>query len=665
MYSLIVRDYSIADIEAFSALSIRRGSTIASLAKASSDNLRIVTGAWLLFLPKAADEAAVRASAERFLAGPGAWMNETPEGLVAAALESGLLEKTFEGFANGLAPRPNVTAARLTDELETAAAILAARRARTREALQAKNRAVNSGEPPVDDEADRRFMTEALAEARAAAQAGEVPVGAVIVVQPGEKVPIDGTVVEGTSTLDTAALTGESLPRDIQPGEEIISGCINLTGLLKVRTTKEFGESTVSKILDLVENASSRKSKSEDFISRFARIYTPAVCYAALALAILPPLVLTLGLGQSPAWETWIYRALTFLVASCPCALVISIPLSFFGGIGGASKQGILVKGGNYLEALAQAGIVVFDKTGTLTKGSFEVTAVHPQQVSEQELLELAALAERFSDHPISRSIQAACQSAPDPNRVTDAKEIAGHGVRAVVDGKTVLAGNQKLMDQFHISFEDTCHHVGTIIHVAVDGVYMGHIVISDQVKEGAEEALRDLKAAGVRKTVMLTGDNERTARAIGAQAGVDQVIAGVLPDGKESVIRSLKEKGKVAMVGDGINDAPVLMRSDVGIAMGGIGSDSAIEAADVVLMDDDPMKIAKAIKISRKCIGIVYQNIIFALAIKAACLLLGALGIANMWAAIFADVGVMVLAVLNATRALYTKDLVKKDKLD
>ena len=414
----------------------------------------------------------------------------------------------------------------------------------------------------------------------------EVSVGDVIVVKAGERVPLDGTVLEGASSLDTAALTGESLPRDVQAGDEVISGCVNLTGVLHVRVNKPFGESTVAKILDLVENSSSKKAKAENFITRFARYYTPAVVFAALALAALPPL-----LGMGP-WLMWVQRALNFLVVSCPCALVISIPLSFFGGIGGASKQGILVKGGNYLEALAQAGIVVFDKTGTLTKGTFEVTAVHPQQVSEGELLELAALAERFSDHPISRSIQAACQPAPDPNRVTDAKEIAGHGVQAVVDGKTVLAGNQKLMDQFRISFEDTCRHVGTIIHVAVDGVYMGHIVISDQVKEGAERALRALKAAGVRKTVMLTGDSQAVGRAVAGQLGLDEVHAELLPGDKvDQVERLLQSKGpkeQLVFVGDGINDAPVLSRADIGVAMGAMGSDAAIEAADIVLMDDD-----------------------------------------------------------------------------
>ena len=482
----------------------------------------------------------------------------------------------------------------------------------------------------------------------------EVSVGDVIVVKAGERVPLDGTVLEGTSSLDTAALTGESLPRDVQAGDEVVSGCVNLTGVLHVKVNKPFGESTVAKILDLVENSSSKKAKAENFITKFARYYTPAVVFAALVLAALPPL---LGLGP---WLMWVQRALNFLVVSCPCALVISIPLSFFGGIGGASKQGILVKGGNYLEALAQAGIVVFDKTGTLTKGTFEVTAVHPQQVSEGELLELAALAERFSDHPISRSIQAACQSAPDPNRVTDAKEIAGHGVRAVVDGKTVLAGNQKLMDQFHIPFEDTCHHVGTIIHVAVDGVYMGHIVISDQVKEGAKETLRDLKAAGVRKTVMLTGDSQAVGQAVARQLGLDEVHAELLPGDKvDQVERLLQSKGpkeQLVFVGDGINDAPVLSRADIGVAMGAMGSDAAIEAADIVLMDDDLKKLPVAVRIARKTLRIVRENIVFALAVKFLVLILSAVGVANMWWAVFADVGVSVIAILNSMRMLNAK---------
>ena len=482
----------------------------------------------------------------------------------------------------------------------------------------------------------------------------EVSVGDVIVVKAGERVPLDGTVLEGTSSLDTAALTGESLPRDVQAGDEVVSGCVNLTGVLHVKVNKPFGESTVAKILDLVENSSSKKAKAENFITKFARYYTPAVVFAALALAALPPL-----LGMGP-WLMWVQRALNFLVVSCPCALVISIPLSFFGGIGGASKQGILVKGGNYLEALAQAGIVVFDKTGTLTKGTFEVTAVHPQQVGEGELLELAALAERFSDHPISRSIQAACQSAPDPNRVTDAKEIAGHGVRAVVDGKTVLAGNQKLMDQFHIPFEDACHHVGTIIHVAVDGVYMGHIVISDQVKEGAKETLRDLKAAGMRKTVMLTGDSQAVGQAVAQQLGLDEVHAELLPGDKvDQVERLLQSKGpkeQLVFVGDGINDAPVLSRADIGVAMGAMGSDAAIEAADIVLMDDDLKKLPVAVRIARKTLRIVRENIVFALAVKFLVLILSAVGVANMWWAVFADVGVSVIAILNSMRMLNAK---------
>ena len=482
----------------------------------------------------------------------------------------------------------------------------------------------------------------------------EVSVGDVIVVKAGERVPLDGTVLEGTSSLDTAALTGESLPRDVQAGDEVVSGCVNLTGVLHVKVNKPFGESTVAKILDLVENSSSKKAKAENFITKFARYYTPAVVFAALALAALPPL-----LGMGP-WLMWVQRALNFLVVSCPCALVISIPLSFFGGIGGASKQGILVKGGNYLEALAQAGIVVFDKTGTLTKGTFEVTAVHPQQVGEGELLELAALAERFSDHPISRSIQAACQSAPDPNRVTDAKEIAGHGVQAVVDGKTVLAGNQKLMDQFHIPFEDACHHVGTIIHVAVDGVYMGHIVISDQVKDGAEEALRDLKAAGVRKTVMLTGDSQAVGQAVARQLGLDEVHAELLPGDKvdqvEGLLQNKGPKEQLVFVGDGINDAPVLSRADIGVAMGAMGSDAAIEAADIVLMDDDLKKLPVAVRIARKTLRIVRENIVFALAVKFLVLILSAVGVANMWWAVFADVGVSVIAILNSMRMLNAK---------
>ena len=489
----------------------------------------------------------------------------------------------------------------------------------------------------------------------------EVAIGTVIVVQPGEKVPIDGTVVEGASTLNTAALTGESLPREVRAGDEIISGCINMTGLLKIQTTKEFGESTVSKILDLVENASSRKSRSEDFISRFARIYTPAVCYAALALAILPPLVRIFGLGLDAGWETWVYRALTFLVASCPCALVISIPLSFFAGIGGASNAGVLVKGSNYLETLSQAKIVVFDKTGTLTQGVFAVNGIHHSQLENEKLVEYAALAESASSHPISKSLQRAYGREIDRSRVSDIQEISGNGVTAVVDGHAVAAGNDKLMDRLGIPYIP-CRSVGTIIHMAIDGRYAGHIVISDVVKPNARAAIQALKAAGVRRTVMLTGDASRVADHVAAELGIDQVCSQLLPAGKvekvEELLRSKGQKEKLAFVGDGINDAPVLSRADIGIAMGAMGSDAAIEAADVVLMDDDPMKIAKAIKISRKCLGIVYQNIVFAIGIKLACLLLVALGLANMWLAVFADVGVMILAVLNAIRALFVKNL-------
>ena len=488
----------------------------------------------------------------------------------------------------------------------------------------------------------------------------EVEIGTVIVVQPGEKVPIDGTVVEGTSTLNTAALTGESLPRSVETGDEIISGCVNMTGLLKIRTTKEFGESTVSKILDLVENASSRKSKSEDFISRFARIYTPAVCYAALALAILPPLVLTLGLGQSPAWETWIYRGLTFLVASCPCALVISIPLSFFAGIGGASKAGVLVKGSNYLETLSQVRVVVFDKTGTLTQGVFEVNGIHHSEMENAKLLEYAALAESASSHPISKSLQQAYGKEIDRSRVSEIQEISGNGVTALVDGHTVAAGNDKLMDRLGIPFIP-CHSVGTIIHMAVDSRYAGHIVISDVVKPTSKQAIQALKAAGVRKTVMLTGDAKKVADQVAAQLGVDQVYSQLLPADKVEKVEQMLEqthgKEKLAFVGDGINDAPVLGRADIGIAMGAMGSDAAIEAADVVLMDDNPLQIAKAIQISRKCLGIVYQNIVVAIGVKLLCLVLIALGFANMWLAVFADVGVMILAVLNAIRALLGTD--------
>ena len=489
----------------------------------------------------------------------------------------------------------------------------------------------------------------------------EVSVGSVIVVQPGEKVPLDGEVIEGSSTLNTSALTGESLPREIQAGEEIISGCINMTGVLKIRTTKEFGESTVSKILDLVENASSRKSRSEDFISRFARVYTPAVCYGALALAILPPLGQMLFLGAAPAWGTWIYRALTFLVISCPCALVISIPLSFFAGIGGASKEGVLVKGSNYLEALAQTRYVVFDKTGTLTRGVFEVNDIHHNKMSQEQLLEYAALAESASSHPISKSLQRAYGREIDRSRVADIREISGNGVTAKVDGVAVAAGNDKLMRSLGIE-PIPCHQVGTIIHMAVDGAYAGHIVISDVLKEHSREAIQALKRSGVRQTVMLTGDAAPVARAVASEVGVDQVYSDLLPAGKVSKVEELLthngRREKLAFVGDGINDAPVLSRADIGIAMGAMGSDAAIEAADVVLMDDDPLKIAKAIRISRKCIRIVYQNIVFALVVKFLCLALGATGHANMWLAIFADVGVMVLAILNAIRALFVRKL-------
>ena len=489
----------------------------------------------------------------------------------------------------------------------------------------------------------------------------EVAVGSVIVVQPGEKIPLDGQVIEGSSTLNTSALTGESLPREVQAGEAVISGCINMTGVLKLRTTKEFGESTVSRILDLVENASSRKSRSEDFISKFARFYTPAVCCAALALALLPPLGQMLFLGTAPAWGTWLYRALTFLVISCPCALVISIPLSFFAGLGGASREGVLIKGSNYLETLAQTRYVVFDKTGTLTRGVFEVNGIHHNQMSREQLLEYAALAESASSHPISKSLQRACGRELDRSRVTDIQEISGHGVTAQVDGIPVAAGNDKLMRRLGLE-PIPCHSVGTIIHLAVDGTYAGHIVISDTVKEHSREAIRKLKAAGVKQTVMLTGDARQVAEAVAAELGVDQVYSELLPADKVTKVEELLEhkapKEKLAFVGDGINDAPVLSRADIGIAMGAMGSDAAIEAADVVLMDDDPLKIAKAIRISRKCIRIVYQNIAFALLVKFACMALGAVGIANMWLAIFADVGVMVLAVLNAIRALFVHRL-------
>lgn len=489
----------------------------------------------------------------------------------------------------------------------------------------------------------------------------EVETGSVIVVQPGEKVPIDGIIVEGASTLNTSALTGESVPRDAKAGDEIISGCINMTGVLKIRTTKEFGDSTVSRILDLVENASSRKSRSEDFISKFARIYTPAVCGAALALAVIPPLVRLFAMGTAPEWDIWIYRALTFLVISCPCALVISIPLSFFAGIGGASREGVLVKGSNYLETLSKTGIVVFDKTGTLTKGVFEVNAVHHSRMAKEKLLEYAALAESASSHPISRSLRKAYGGKIDRSRVTEIREISGKGVLAKVDGRSVAAGNDKLMESLGVEYIP-CHHTGTIIHMAIDGSYAGHIVISDVVKPRAKEAVRELKRSGVRETVMLTGDAKAVAESVAADLGIDMVWSELLPAGKvekvEELLKQKPEKEKLAFVGDGINDAPVLRRADIGIAMGAMGSDAAIEAADVVLMDDDPLKIAKAIKISRKCLGIVYQNIVFAIGVKLLCLLLGAVGLANMWLAIFADVGVMILAVLNAIRALFVKDL-------
>ena len=489
----------------------------------------------------------------------------------------------------------------------------------------------------------------------------EVEIGSVIVVQPGEKVPIDGVVMEGTSTLNTSALTGESLPRDAEEGDEIISGCINMTGVLKIKTTKEFGDSTVSKILDLVENASSRKSRSEAFITKFARVYTPAVVYSAIALAILPPLVRMFGMGIPAEWGTWIYRALTFLVISCPCALVISIPLSFFAGIGGASNAGILVKGSNYLETLSQTKCVVFDKTGTLTQGVFEVNEVHHNEMDRAQLLEYAALAESASSHPISKSLQRAYGKEIDRSRVTDIQEISGNGVTAKVDGVNVAAGNSKLMDRLGVKWIDS-HEAGTIIHMAVDGRYAGHIVISDIEKPHAKEAIQALKKAGVEKTVMLTGDSRKVAEHVAADLGIDEVHAELLPADKVSEVEELLKnntgKGKLAFVGDGINDAPVLSRADIGIAMGAMGSDAAIEAADIVLMDDDPLKISKAIRISRKCLRIVYENIWFAIGIKLICLILGAVGIANMWLAIFADVGVMIIAVLNAIRALFVKKL-------
>ena len=488
----------------------------------------------------------------------------------------------------------------------------------------------------------------------------EVEIGTIIVVQPGEKVPIDGVITEGTSALNTSALTGESLPRDAKAGDEVISGCINMTGLLKIRTTKEFGESTVSKILELVENSSSRKSKSENFISKFAKYYTPAVCYGALALAFIPPIVLLI-MGKPAMWGDWIYRALTFLVISCPCALVISIPLSFFAGIGGASNQGILVKGSNYLETLAQTKYVVFDKTGTMTQGVFEVSGIHHNEMPDEKLLEYAALAECSSSHPISKSLQKAYGKPIDRNRVTDIEEISGNGVIAKVDGISVAAGNTKLMNRLGIAYQD-CHHVGTVVHMAIDGKYAGHILISDIIKPHAKEAIAELKKAGISKTVMLTGDSKRVADQVAEELGIQEVYSELLPADKVSRVEELlnqkSEKDKLAFVGDGINDAPVLSRADIGIAMGALGSDAAIEAADIVLMDDDPLKISKAIKIARKCIRIVYENIYFAIGIKILCLILGALGIANMWVAIFADVGVMILAVLNAIRTLFVKNL-------
>ncbi|WP_418615283.1 heavy metal translocating P-type ATPase [[Ruminococcus] torques] len=489
----------------------------------------------------------------------------------------------------------------------------------------------------------------------------EVGIGSIIVVQPGEKVPLDGIVVEGSSSLNTSALTGESLPRDVRQGEEVISGCINMTGVLKVRTTKQFEESTVSKILELVENSGSRKSKSEHFISKFAKVYTPAVCYGALALALLPPVIEMVFLGQAAQWGVWIYRALTFLVISCPCALVISIPLSFFAGIGGASKAGVLIKGSNYMETLSQTKYVMFDKTGTLTKGAFEVSAVHHNELEEEKLLEYAALAECASSHPISKSLQKAYGKEIDRNRVSDIREISGHGITAVVDGHEVAAGNDKLMKKLGLKYHE-CHTAGTIIHMAIDKKYAGHIVISDVVKEHSKEAVAELKKAGSKKTVMLTGDSRKAAEQTAKTLGIDQVYSELLPGDKvqkvEELLLEKEGKEKLVFVGDGINDAPVLTRADIGIAMGAMGSDAAIEAADVVLMDDDPLKISKAIKISQKCLRIVYQNIIFALAIKFACLGLGALGIANMWFAIFADVGVMIIAVLNAVRALRVQNL-------
>lgn len=489
----------------------------------------------------------------------------------------------------------------------------------------------------------------------------EVEIGTIIVVQPGEKIPIDGVIVEGKATLNTSALTGESLPREANVGDEVISGCINMTGVLKIQTIREFGESTVSKILDLVENSSSKKSRSENFISKFARYYTPAVCYGALALAVLPPLVRLFILQMPAQWGSWIYRSLTFLVISCPCALVISIPLSFFAGIGGASNAGVLVKGSNYLETLSKTKYVVFDKTGTLTKGIFEVSGVHHNKVEEAKILEYAALAESFSNHPISRSLKNAYGRPVDQSRVTDVEEISGNGVIAKVDGETVAAGNDKLMKRLGISFME-CHHAGTVVHIAVNGEYAGHILISDEVKEHSKEAIQALKKAGIKQTVMLTGDARKAAVQVAEKIGVDQVYSELLPADKvakvEELLERKGEKEKLAFVGDGINDAPVLSRADIGVAMGALGSDAAIEAADIVLMDDDPLKMVKAIKIAKKCLRIVYENIYFAIGIKVICLILGAVGIANMWLAIFADVGVMVIAVLNAIRALFVKNL-------
>lgn len=489
----------------------------------------------------------------------------------------------------------------------------------------------------------------------------EVEIGSIIVVQPGEKIPIDGVIIEGNTTLNTSALTGESLPREAVIGDDVISGCINMTGVLKIQTTKEFGESTVSKILDLVENSSSKKSRSENFISKFARYYTPAVCYGALALAVLPPIVRMLFLRITPEWGEWIYRALTFLVISCPCALVISIPLSFFAGIGGASREGVLVKGSNYLETLSQTKYVVFDKTGTMTQGVFEVSGVHHSEMEKEKLLEYAALVESFSSHPISKSLQKAYGKEIDRNRVLDVKEISGNGVTAKVDGVSVAAGNAKLMKRLGIEYKE-CHHVGTVVHMAIGGAYAGHILISDLIKPHAKEAIHELKKAGVAKTVMLTGDAQNAAEQVAKELGIEEVYSELLPADKvtkvEELLQKKEEKQKLAFVGDGINDAPVLSRADIGIAMGALGSDAAIEAADVVLMDDDPLKIAKAIKISRKCIRIVYENIYFAIGVKIVCLILGTFGIANMWLAIFADVGVMVIAVLNAIRALFVKKL-------